>query len=299
MKYYAGIDIGGGSIKGSLISEDGKLFSEYTAPTNKFWNNQEFIEATAAVIKKLSSAYHLDAIGIGSPGPLDLDKGQVIHSTNLPNLSNANIVSSIAKIFPVPVFLNNDANCAALGEYFFGSYQKEHSLVVLTLGTGLGGGWVNKGALFNGYNGNAMEAGHVTIVKDGAKCGCGKNGCAESYFSATGLINRFSEVSNKTVANVSEIFSLAMSGDKIAQNTIFFGVEILAELVKSIIHLINPDRVVFVGGLTKSWDFYSPELIKKVREIVFPVFSDYVKIEKGSGVAGSYGAAALCFRGMK
>jgi len=299
MSLFAGIDIGGGSIKGILTDPKGNVMHETREPTDSQFSNDGFIAAVKKVAANLLAKGKAEAIGIGSPGPLDVDQGLVLHSTNLPNLKNTPLVKSIRDEFNIPVYLNNDANCAALGEYYFGGNTGVNSLVALTLGTGLGGGWVYQGKLFSGMNGNAMEAGHLTIVKDGALCGCGKKGCAESYFSAVGLMNRYFDKTGKKPDNVKELFDLCRDNNTDAREVLFFGADILAELIKNIIHLINPDKVVMVGGITASYDLFGPYVENRVKELVFPVFAEKVTVAMGNNVAGAYGAAALAIQEEK
>ncbi|MCE9501279.1 MAG: ROK family protein [Leptospira sp.] len=295
MKKYLGIDIGGGSIRGSVVDESGKIYSEHRETTDRFSENEAFLSAVERVIEKNFKSEKFEKIGIGSPGPIDIDTGFIFSSANLVNLKNTPIIPHIEKKFNLPVRFNNDANCAALGEFHFGKGKGFTNLIVLTLGTGLGGGWINNGKIYNGYKGNGMEAGHVTVVMNGAKCGCGQNGCAESYFSARGLVNRYKDSTGDTLGSAADFFSLVQKGNPVAMQVLDFGINALAELIRNLIHITNTEKIIFVGGLTRSYDIFGKQLIEKVNEIIFPVFRNYTKIEVGSTLAGTLGAAALCF----
>lgn len=144
---------------------------------------------------------------MGSPGPLDNERGVMISSANMLGLKNLPIKESLKQEFSLPVWYENDANCAALGEAYFGAYKNTESQLILTLGTGVGGGFVNKGILYSGYLGNGIEIGHTTSVIGGALCGCGVRGCVESYFSTRGLLSRYKEKSNQTLENAEEFFN--------------------------------------------------------------------------------------------
>lgn len=196
MKSYLGIDIGAGSIKASLIDSNGNVLKSSFRKTGTETNEKQFLDSIFDIVLELKNS-SLTAVGIGSPGPIDSENGILIESANLPLLKNVALVSHLKKKFSIPVYYNNDANLAALGEYHFGLGKGSPSLVILTLGTGLGGGWVYQGKLFNGYKGSGMEAGHVTYLPNGSLCGCGQRGCTEAYFSASGFLNRYKEKQEK------------------------------------------------------------------------------------------------------
>lgn len=293
-KTVLGIDIGAGSIKAGVFGEDGIILEEKREQTNGGMNNSDFAAAVLRSIRPLLDTYPVQGIGVGSPGPIDTDKGIIYSSANLPNLDSFPIVETIHSSSNLPIFFNNDANCAALGEYYFGKGKMSPNLFVFTLGTGLGGGWVSNGVLYNGFNGNGMEVGHITIVKDGAVCGCGQKGCAESYFSAKGLLGRYKDKTNIQLETVAELFQMVESGDTIANQVLQYGVEVLAEATRSVIHLLNLDTIVYVGGLTQSWSLYGEQLEQLIRSKLFPILSKRCQIYTGENQA-ILGAGSLAF----
>jgi glucokinase len=294
MKKFLGIDIGGGSIKATLTDREGQILEESKLQTNPNWENHEFLENLASLISSFLS-HSISGIGIGSPGPIDIERGIIHYSANLVNLKDVHLVSYLQERFSLPVFLNNDANCAALGEYYFGAGQGVENLLVFTLGTGLGAGWVWKGELFNGYMGNGMELGHTTVVMDGALCGCGKRGCAESYFSARGLLNRYEEKSGVHLDSAYSFFELVRKKEPLAVSILEFGVRVFAECIRNVVHTINPEKIILLGGLTASYDLFEEKLKTRLQEIIFSVLYTRLKIELGGKVAGSLGAASLAF----
>ena len=294
MKKFLGIDIGGGSIKATLTDREGQILEESKLQTNPNWENHEFLENLASLISSFLS-HSISGIGIGSPGPIDIERGIIHYSANLVNLKDVHLVSYLQERFSLPVFLNNDANCAALGEYYFGAGQGVENLLVFTLGTGLGAGWVWKGELFNGYMGNGMELGHTTVVMDGALCGCGKRGCAESYFSARGLLNRYEEKSGVHLDSAYSFFELVRKKEPLAVSILDFGVRVFAECIRNVVHTINPEKIILLGGLTASYDLFEEKLKTRLQEIIFSVLYTRLKIELGGKVAGSLGAASLAF----
>jgi glucokinase len=295
MKKYLGIDVGGGSIRGTVIDIEGNSFFDFKTPTDAGASNKEFLESIHLVVKHCLTSVSVDAIGIGTPGPLDIDTGVIITSANLKKLANVELVSYVREKFHLPVYFNNDANCATLGEYHFGVGKKSKSLVVFTLGTGLGCGLVINGKIFNGYKGNGMEAGHITVIKDGAICGCGQKGCVEAYFSTKGLLGRYYDLTSIQLENAKDFFTLVSENNEVAKKVLDLGVSVFAEGIRNVIHLVNPDKIVFVGGLTASYDLFGKSLEEKVKRIIFPVLGNYVKFAVGSSVAGTFGAAALAF----
>ncbi|MBK8396615.1 MAG: ROK family protein [Leptospiraceae bacterium] len=296
MKKYLGIDVGGGSIRGTIVDKDGNSYFDFKTPTNANASNKEFLDSIYIVVKHCLTAVPADAIGIGTPGPIDIDRGVILSSANLRNLKNVELVTFVQEKSHLPVYFNNDANCASLGEYYFGAEKNLKNLVVFTLGTGIGSGWIINGKVFNGYKGNGMEAGHITVVKDGALCGCGQKGCIEAYFSTNGFLGRYHDLTSKELENAKEFFELVSNNDADALQILESGVSLFAEAIRNVIHLLNPEKIVFVGGLTASYDLFGKSLEEKVKAITFPVLANHVKFSVGNSVAGTFGAASLAFQ---
>lgn len=197
---FLAIDIGGTTIKSGLVDSEGKIVAYHVVPTQGE-SNSAFAGSLRQAILPLLKKNLPDACGIGSPGPLDLENGEIIASANMAGLKHFPIVSQVRQIFSelgycAPVFLNNDANCAALGQLYFGLGKESQDFAVLTLGTGLGGGLILNKKLFGGYQGNGFEVGHVPVAwpffrEEFAdiplmRCGCGSLGCVETFASARG-----------------------------------------------------------------------------------------------------------------
>ncbi|PJZ46130.1 ROK family protein [Leptospira brenneri] len=288
-----GVDIGGGSIRASLFDESGKELNSKLSPTPEDLNNDKFLKILKDTIRPLASEGQ--GIGVGSPGPLDNENGLLLSSANMKGLKNLPLKEELKKEFSLPVWYENDANCAALGEAYFGLYKDTESQLILTLGTGVGGGFVQRGVLFSGYLGNGIEIGHTTSVIGGAICGCGVRGCVESYFSTRGFLRRYSEKTNTHLNNAEEFFQLVRNKDQIAEEILHFGTLALAHAVRGAVHLLNPEAVVFVGGITKSYDLFGKTLESEIRSTIFPVLNDRLKIGAGGNLSGALGAASLVF----
>ena len=191
MFYYAGIDLGGTYIKFGILDETGRLIVKEKQKTPIGCDYVQMVQMMAQYVRDLAkgNAVSLTAVGIGSPGVIDGKNGSVVTSNNL-GWEDKPLAKDLSAALGISVFLTNDANAAALGEYAFGAGEKYESLVLLTIGTGIGSGIIEDGKLFEGNGGAGAELGHMTIRYDGAACSCGRRGCFEMYASASALIRQ-------------------------------------------------------------------------------------------------------------
>jgi glucokinase len=181
-KYIIGIDVGGTSIKFGLVKAN-RIYREFSLPTFAFENPEKVLSQVELGLNQLLdqlSSKEVLGIGIGFPGKVDAERGIVTSAPNFNNWKNVQVRKKLSK-FGFPVFIDNDANCAALGELYFGRGRKLKNFVMVTLGTGVGGGLIFNGQLFRGESGGAGEIGHITIDYSGPYCKCGKRGCVEAY----------------------------------------------------------------------------------------------------------------------
>ena len=191
--YYIGIDLGGTNIAVGLVDEDCKIVHSDSVPTLKERHWSEIIKDMAALSLKVlaESGHTLDevkAVGIGCPGSIDKENGVVVYSNNIV-MDHVPMAEELRKYIDLPVFLENDANAAALGEYaIYG--EGSDSFVFMTLGTGVGGGIILNGKVWSGFNGAGAEIGHQSLVYNGKPCTCGRRGCLEAYASVTALIQQ-------------------------------------------------------------------------------------------------------------
>lgn len=243
------------------------------------------------------------AIGIGSPGPLDVKNGVIIETANLP-FKNFEIVKTIKEEYELPTYLDNDANVATLGEFMFGAGKGTENMVFITASTGIGGGAVLNGKLFRGATGNALEVGHMTVSTEGPRCGCGNLGCAEALGSGTAIGRRAKEAvstnvktSLKNYDNVTskEVFKEAANGDRVAKNILNTSLTYLGIAVANTITNFDPEKVVVGGGVVNGGDIVIDTIRNVVEERCMAAFVENCKIEKAvlGGKAGVLGAAAL------
>ncbi len=191
MKYYAGIDLGGTFVKCGIVSEEGELLIKDKMPTQRGRSFAEIAGDMARLAGALAekAGVSLSGAGVGSPGVVDSKNGAIVYSCNL-NWRNAALAEEMESVLGVPVCVTNDANAAALGEQFIGAGKGFRNVVFVTLGTGVGGGIVIDGKLFEGFRSAGAEIGHTVIRMNGERCGCGRKGCFEAYASATALIRQ-------------------------------------------------------------------------------------------------------------
>jgi len=297
-----GIDIGATSIKfGCLV--DGKKLVALGSEKIDAASNTAFIEQLARIVAKqeFSAA---TAVGIGSPGPLDIEAGIVISSANMPQIRSCAVVPELRQIFPQKsIRLDNDANAAALGEKFFGAGVGHENFAVFTLGTGVGGGCVWQGRLQHGYKGNFFEIGHAPVggfTFAGAaiprrRCGCGNWGCLETVASATGVSESYFQTTGKRLS-AQEISALADRGDAAAIAAFELAGTALGLATATLTQIMNITRFIFTGGMAAAKPHLEPSIRESYAEHTFSLFHPMASFVFSAGEehVGVYGAAALC-----
>ncbi|HEX3027760.1 MAG TPA: ROK family protein, partial [Clostridia bacterium] len=222
--YYVGIDLGGTNIAAGVVDENGKILLKDSIPTNRGRSYQEIIKDMAGLVQKVIQASgipqkDIKSIGIGSPGTPNSKEGILIYSNNL-SFYNVPMRTEMQKYIDLPVYLDNDANCAALAESVCGAAKDVQDSVTVTLGTGVGAGIVLGGKVFSGFNNAASELGHMVIVSGGEQCTCGRKGCWEAYASATAVIRQTKKAAEE---NPDSLINKLVNGDlsKIDAKTAF------------------------------------------------------------------------------
>lgn len=283
MKYYLGIDLGGMSAKCAVL-KDGALCGVCRCKTDK--NNLPEQTATDLAVLaeeaiKLSgiSKELIAGIGIGSPGIIDSEKGEVVSWSNF-GWEKVNLAKLIKDKTGLPVYVLNDANAATYGEYVYGSAKKYRSAVMLTIGTGVGGGLVFDGKLIEGNGGAGAELGHEVIRFGGEKCACGRRGCLEAYASATALIRQTKKAmalhtdsllwqlcnGDSEAVNGKIIFEALKSGDKTAKAVINKYLRYLSEGVINSVNIFRPEAVIIGGGISAQGEVITKPIQRKVNK---------------------------------
>ena len=294
-----------------IVDENGQILIKHSVPTYKERPTDEIVADMASLAKKLIAESGLNitefsSVGIGCPGTIDSKSGEVVYSNNIP-MEHYPMAQRFKEHLNLPVIIDNDANCAALGEYTVNGNEAK-VFILITLGTGVGSGVIINGKIFHGFNGAAAELGHITLVSGGKKCTCGKEGCLESYASATALIEQTKvamsanndSIMHEIAKNEGEVsgrtaFDAAKQGDNTAIEVVNNYARYLADGLVSIENAFQPEVIAIGGGISKESEY----LLKPVREYVQNNgFNKYMKkteivAAKLFNDAGIIGAAML------
>ncbi len=260
-----GIDIGGTNTAFGIVDRRGRILEKGRMPTTGFDTVGAYIAALQeAITPLLDKVGRLQVMGCGVGAPnANVYTGEIVHAVNLPWKGTIPLAKLLQEAFHVPVKVTNDANAAALGEMMYGAAKGLKDFVVVTLGTGVGSGFVVNGALMYGHDGFAGELGHVIAVRNGRTCGCGRKGCLETYASATGIMRTAEEWlaqrSDETVlrqdagqVTAKQIQEAAAQGDMLALEIMSYTGRILGETLADIVAITSPSAIIFFGGLAKA-----------------------------------------------
>ncbi len=302
-----GIDIGGTNVRLGVFDEvECVKQTRFEANFSKICANNPPEQAWQQILKLLANAINalvtefpvVRTIGIGFPGFIDPETNIIESSPNLPGLHNVNLAADLCSSLKAAglnqiVFVANDANVAALGEYYLAG-QPAGGLLYCGLGTGVGGGLVLGGQPYAGNHGCAMEIGHIIVHPNGRQCGCGNRGCLETYASATGVSKTFQELTGhqQTAHSIAEH---AKSGDADAQQAYQAAAESLAYALASVVKVVDVKTIVIGGGMAGAWSVMQASFDQRFKADLMPVLRDKVKVQlaSGSDLAGMIGAASL------
>lgn len=312
--YRIGIDLGGTNIKVGIVDSDCNIIDTYSVKTLVGRPYQEIIkdmgDAVLHLLQKTGlTADDCYALGVGSPGCIDFERGQVAFAGNL-FWENVPLINELKKYIDLPMAISNDANCAALGEALAGAAKGCGSALMITLGTGVGGGVVINGSIFEGGNAGGAELGHIVIVAGGESCTCGRNGCFEAYSSATALIREakkaavsnpdslINELCGNDVDSINgEIpFEAAKRGDPAAKAVIDSYIKHLGDGIVNLANIFRPDIVLISGGVCNQGENLTNPLNAYVKKYIFAgdkAFVPEVKRAALGNAAGIIGAAFL------
>lgn len=310
MQTAIGVDLGGSHVTAAVITEDGAIHRQHEEDLEDLRFEAVIAAVEEQVSLALRDAGNVVGIGVGSPGNIDAASGAVLYSPNF-GWQNAPLGEALRKKFSVPVFVANDARCATLGEYTFGSGKLTKDFVLLTLGTGIGGGIVARGELLLGNRWGAGEIGHHQIrPKDGFICNCGKTGCFEAQASGTGLIRHAFAVApsfpRSTLLDVAreklsskKIRKAAQAGDQHALAAWKNFIVDLSIGLANIIAFTNPQTIALGGGVSSAEGFMLDAVRPHVDELttMVPKGTTEIVVASLGNDAGQIGAATMAFRG--
>lgn len=311
---YIGIDLGGTNVGIGIVDSENKLIYKDSIPTKRENGFNDIIEDIIALISKTINVNnipksHIQGIGIGIPGIVDPKSQIIIDCVNL-RWNNVDIKSAIEEKLSIPVFVGNDATVAGVAELVVGAMKGYHTGVLLTLGTGIGGGIIINGHVYDGFHGIGSEIGHMIVGENYYDCNCGRNGCLETFSSSTAIIKHArklieegndSAIMTEVKGNLNSIdgkviFDQAKAGDKVACKVIGRMTNYLAIGIMNIISIIDPEVFVIGGGLSAAGEYFISMLREKVSQITYYKGMDVGEILL-SGIGndgGIIGAASLC-----
>ena len=308
-----GVDVGGTSIKGASITDKGEILNRFSCPMDRDATPEKTFGDLADLINNFieENNYKVNGIGLGVPGLIDKNKGTVASSPNMPKWINFNIVKFMEDKTNLPVRIVNDASAAALGEARFGKGKDFNYLVMITLGTGVGGGIVFNKQIIDGNESTGAQLGHQLIVVNGRECGCGRKGCLEVYASATALIKETKRVMDenpnsifhKIAKEIGSIdarvaFTAAKRGDLEGINLVNEYVMYLSEGLLNICNTFRPEIIVLSGGVANEGEYLISKLNNYMSKFDYGMKNaPKVKIEQAAlGYdSGKIGAACLFF----
>jgi glucokinase len=284
--FAVGVDLGATNLRIAAIDAAGRKLD--TIETRTQPDRTAVIEKMTSAIRALATEYERKyrflGVGVGVPGVIDLAQGTVHSASNLPEWNDYPLAQDLEFRLGVPVLLENDANCAALGENWIGAGKGIDDLCMLTLGTGVGGGILMNGRPWHGVAGMAGEVGHMTVIPDGRACGCGNHGCLEQYASASAIRRLAAEAiargeptelaqikDPKRELTAKAVFQAAMRDDRVAKQVFEIAGTALGIALANLINILNLPLYVLGGGLAQAWKIFSPSLFHELqkRSIVF------------------------------
>jgi glucokinase len=310
--YYVGLDVGGTTMKAGVVDDAGRPLSAVSLPTEAHRGQEFGLARMCETIRRAVAAARLAmsdiaAIGVATPGLMDIPAGVILDPPNLRPWRNVPVRCHVQQKFGLPTAFQNDANAAAVGEHWAGAGRGVHSMVLFTLGTGIGGGIVLGGEVLEGRHSHGAELGHMKIEMTHPRaCGCGRMGCLEAYASAISVVKRTLEALAEDGGvsalharqaggelTARDVFDAAAAGDALAGRIVEHTAYYLAVGAMNLMHCIDPDMVVFGGGMTAAGEGFLDRIRHHVKELAFPVPAErtVIRYAELGGDAGFIGAA--------
>jgi len=318
MPRYIGLDLGGTNVKAGAVDGDGKLIHKVSMPTARGHGPDAVTADMAKAARQVAKAagWSMDdvsAIGIGAPGPIDFDRGVIIAMPNLDGFDHYPLRDKLARALGRPCELENDANAAAYAEFWVGAARDPNvrHVVMLTLGTGVGTGIIMDGRIFHGAFNNGAEGGHMIVQPNGRQCGCGQRGCVETYASASHVARIVNDALNSGEASSlsqleqpvesRQIFEAAVQGDALSLRVVNEAADYLGIACVSICRLLDPQVILFAGGMTLAGDFLFDRIRAAFNRHRWNVAEDRVQIGPATlgNDAGVIGAAGVAWDAMQ
>jgi glucokinase len=306
------VDLGGTNLRAANIDRDGHIYERFKTATPETDKAEDIVSAISAAVREceaesLKQGAQIQAVSVVVPGSVHIETGVVVNAPNIPSLPGFSLASALNSALDHPVLLENDANAAALGEMWQGAARNCHTIICLTLGTGVGGAIVLDGELWRGVDGTAGEIGHASVEPFGkVKCKCGNIGCLEVYASATAIVRMTRELLSSGLHSLlrsiptealtsEEVYRAALAGDEVALDVMCRLGMHLGVAMANLVNIFNPEMIVIGGGVSAAWDLFAERACEEVMKRAFPVPAQRCKIVRAEcgDDAGLLGAAWL------
>jgi glucokinase len=296
-EYSIGVDLGGTNLRAAAVARSGEVIAKIAGRAQLSQGRDAVMADMIGSITRLREecgVNDLKGVGIGVPGFILIETGVIVGSNNLPEFEGFEVRDYIEQRLGTPVVLENDANAAALGEQWMGAGKGVEDLVLLTLGTGVGGGIISGGKVLHGYLGMAGELGHMTVAPNGNPCGCGNFGCLEKHASAT-AISGMARMMHLGVETAEEVYQLAVDGNDKALMIFESMGTALGNALGTLINIFNFPLYLLSGGPLAAWDVFAPTMLAEARRRSFTYRNTDTRIERAvlGNEAGLFGAAFL------
>jgi len=317
MSLFIGLDLGGTNLKYALGTGDGDLVVRYSKPSLAFQRQNKIFENMFSAVEQLMDeaarrGETVVAIGVGSPGCVDFEIGQLLGSTpNFEDWTDAPIKQRFEERFHLPTWVDNDANMMALAESRKGAGKGYRSILCATLGTGIGGGMVMNGEVYRGSHYSAAEIGHIVIEINGRPCNCGNRGCLEAYAAAPAIVDRYRQKLKRFGVmfeiqglNTETIFLKASLNEDLAKETIIETCDYLGTGLASVANIIDPDLIILGGGVAEAGDEFIQRIEQSVKQNAIGAIARKIRVVKGkldvdAGIIGAILLAAENFAAKK
>ncbi len=299
--YSIGVDLGGTNLRAAAIDSTGQVISRVSQRANFDAGPERVAGEIARIADGIRNSIEdasLAGVGIGVPGYVDIEAGVVLGAVNLPGFIGFPVRDCIQEHLGAPIILENDANAAALGEMWLGAGKGVRDLILLTLGTGIGGGIISGGRVLHGFRGMAGEFGHMTVIPEGNPCGCGNCGCLEKHASASAIIAMAHMMHfGREIQSAADVYALALEGNERAKRVFESMGRSLGIALANLINAFNFPLYLLSGGVLPAWDFFAPSMFDEISKRSFTFSRTATRVDRAvlGADAGLYGAAYLPF----
>jgi glucokinase len=313
MDIVLAVDLGGTNLRVAAVTADGKIRSRVKCETPRSERADDIVRAMVEAANECRNAEKgnkVIAIAAAFPGTTSVERGMIMKAPNLPALDGFRMAAVLETDLGICAIIENDANAAAVGENKFGASRGFASAIMITLGTGVGGGIIIDGKILRGIDGTAGEIGHICVEPRGAPCGCGSRGCVEQYASASAIVRLVNELKNqyansnlkdrKEISSL-DVYEAGKAGDELALEVFRQMGFYLGIATADLLNILNPEAIVIGGGAAAGWDLFMPHVDVQIRKSAYRENVERVKIlraELGDD-AGIIGAAYLAFEKIR